>query len=300
MNRTVNLTLAASALATALAGCASTPTTPVALEQARQAYQLTKSDPDVPKYAPTELNKAGQSLGKAEQLWTRGADREDVHHQAYLAKQQARIAAETAAARSARAQIEQAELQRTSAVAQSRQLEAQAQQRNAEAERAAAEQRAEVARQQAAQEQAKASQEIERLEAQLEDMKAKQTSRGWVLTLGSDVLFDVGQAVLKPGAYRSIEQIAEFMQSNPERSVVIEGYTDDTGSDTLNLALSQRRADAVRQALIGRNIDPSRIRTQAFGEAYPVASNDTSAGRQLNRRVELVIPNAGNLRAAAR
>jgi outer membrane protein OmpA-like peptidoglycan-associated protein len=306
MNPSEKLGIAASALAVALAGCASTPTLPVALEQARNEYQLVKSNPDVPKYAPTELNQAGQTLGRAEQMWTRGADREDVQHQAYLAQQQARIAAETATARSARAEIEQAELQRKTTVAESRRLQALAQQRdaeaarrNAEAERLAAEQRAEAARQQAVQQQATAAQEIKRLESQLEEMKAEQTSRGWVLTLGSDVLFDVGQSVLKPGAYRSIDQIAQFMQANPDRSVVIEGYTDSTGSETLNLDLSQRRADAVKQALVARNIDPNRIRTHAFGEANPVASNDTAAGRQLNRRVELIIPNA-DMRAAAR
>lgn len=296
--RKLNMTLAAT-VAAVLTGCAGTPSEPpTALVQARSAFQAAKSNPHVPRFAPSELNQAGRSLDEAERLWTRGGDAEIVAHQAYLAKQRARIAAETAAARAARTEIEQADIERKNVIAQSRtqqaltqQQHAQAAAQTAEAERLAAERRAEEARQQAMQEQQRAVQQIKQLERQLEDLKAEQTNRGWVLTLGGDVLFDVGEAVLKPGAYRSIEQIGQFLQANPKRSIVIAGYTDSTGSEQLNLDLSQRRAQAVKQALVARNIDANRIQVQAYGEAYPVASNDTTAGRQLNRRVEVVIEN---------
>lgn len=300
--RTFKRNIAAVAVTAILGACASTPSTPpTALEQARSAYLAAKNNQHVPRFAPEELNKAGRSLDEAERLWTRGEDADDVAHQAYLAKQQARIAAETAAARAARSEIEQADLERKNVVARARSEELAEQQQQAQAAARSAQAQAEEARQQAMQQQQRSAQEIKRLESQLESLKAEQTNQGWVLTLGGDVLFDVGQAVLKPGAYRSIEQIAQFLQANPERSIVVSGYTDNTGSEQLNLDLSQRRAEAVKQALVARNIDPNRIRVQAFGEAYPVAGNETAAGRQLNRRVEVMIPNLPNepRRAAA-
>jgi outer membrane protein OmpA-like peptidoglycan-associated protein len=290
--RMLQLNVAAAAVAAALAGCASTPSEPpTALEQARSAFQAAKSNPHVPRFAPNELNQAGQRLDQVERLWTRGEDAEMVAHEAYIAKQQARIASEIAAARAAHIEIEQADTERKNVIAQSRAQQAQSAAQTSEAERLAAERRAEQVRQQAALEQQRSEQQIKQLESQLKDLKAEQTNRGWVLTLGSDVLFDVGKSVLLPGAYRSIEQVGQFLQANPDRSITIAGYTDSTGSEQLNLDLSRRRAEAVKQALVARNIDPSRIRVQAYGEANPVATNDTSAGRQLNRRVEVVIEN---------
>lgn len=113
-----------------------------------------------------------------------------------------------------------------------------------------------------------------------------------MLTLG-DVLFDSGQAELKAGAFSTIDRLATFMRENPERTLVVEGYTDSVGSDAYNLSLSQRRADAVRAALLARGIDGSRITKSGMGKANPVAGNDTAAGRQRNRRVEIVISSTG-------
>jgi outer membrane protein OmpA-like peptidoglycan-associated protein len=320
MKRAPMLRIAAVSVALAFGGCASTPPTPDSLTQAREAFEGARNNPHVPRFAGTELNQAGQALDRVEQLWTGGGDTQVIDHQAYLAKQQARIASETAATRAARAEIEQADLERKSVIAQSRAVQARAEQQDAESARKSAEldratalaqaeasrnqalqekQRAEALKKEALQErqqaealQDKAKQNIQQLESRLQELEAKQTSRGWVLTLGSDVLFDVGQAVVKPGAYRSLERIATFLQAHPDQSIVIEGYTDSTGSEQLNLDLSRRRAEAVVQALAARNIESSRIQTRAFGQAFPVASNDTAAGRQLNRRVELVFPNA--------
>jgi outer membrane protein OmpA-like peptidoglycan-associated protein len=123
-----------------------------------------------------------------------------------------------------------------------------------------------------------------------EELQAAQTSRGIVLTLG-DVLFDVGQSQLKPGALRPIEQIAAFLNENPERRVQVEGFTDSQGTDEFNQRLSQARADAVAQAIIQRGIDAQRIRAQGYGEGFPKASNDSAGSRQLNRRVEIVVSN---------
>ncbi len=104
-------------------------------------------------------------------------------------------------------------------------------------------------------------------------MQASQTERGLVLTL-NDVLFDTGRSELKPGSQRSLEQIAAFLNEHPERSVQIEGFTDNQGPDDYNLELSQRRADAVAMAIIKRGIDAQRVRALGYGEEFPVASNN--------------------------
>jgi outer membrane protein OmpA-like peptidoglycan-associated protein len=140
----------------------------------------------------------------------------------------------------------------------------------------------------AVQQRNEASQEAANLQAELQKLKATQTNRGIVLTLG-DVLFDSGRSELNPGAATKMDQLAEFLKEHPDRRVEIDGYTDSVGPDAYNEQLSQRRADAVKAALVSRGIDPSRVNTQGYGKAYPVASNSDSGGRQLNRRVEVVI-----------
>jgi outer membrane protein OmpA-like peptidoglycan-associated protein len=122
----------------------------------------------------------------------------------------------------------------------------------------------------------------------LQDLQAKQTDRGMVLTLG-DVLFETGRADLRSGADRTVSQLASFMQQNPDRTVEITGFTDSTGSVEFNQELSERRAEAVRQALTRYGISPQRVVTRGLGPALPVASNNTAGGRQQNRRVEITI-----------
>lgn len=126
------------------------------------------------------------------------------------------------------------------------------------------------------------------LEAQLKELEAKKTDRGMVVTLG-DVLFDTNRAELKPGGMRSIQKLADFFKQYPERSVVVEGFTDSTGNPGMNQELSNSRAAAVRTALLNLGVPNERVSARGYGEAYPVASNDHAAGRQLNRRVEIVV-----------
>jgi len=101
-------------------------------------------------------------------------------------------------------------------------------------------------------------------------------------------LFDTGQATLKPGANLVLDRLASFMSQNPQTKVRIEGHTDSTGSADFNQALSQRRADAVAIALENRGLSADRVRAIGRGEDFPVASNSSAAGRQQNRRVEIV------------
>ena len=124
----------------------------------------------------------------------------------------------------------------------------------------------------------------------LQAMKAKQTDRGQVVTFG-DVLFDTGKADLKYGSQRQFQQLADFLNDNPERKVRVEGFTDDVGSEGTNQRLSERRAASVARALTKLGVDPQRIFTQGYGEEYAVADNGNAAGRQQNRRVEVIVSN---------
>jgi len=132
------------------------------------------------------------------------------------------------------------------------------------------------------------------LEQQLRELQAERTERGLVMTLG-DVLFATGSARLTTGAETRLDRLAQFMQRYPDRTLRVEGYTDSTGSSATNLRLSEERAMAVRDALAARGVNPGRIVAQGFGEAQPVASNATDAGRQQNRRVDIVISDTGSV-----
>jgi outer membrane protein OmpA-like peptidoglycan-associated protein len=105
------------------------------------------------------------------------------------------------------------------------------------------------------------------------------------------VLFDTAKAQLKSSATTHLGKLAAFLNQYPDRTVTIEGYTDSVGSEEYNLDLSQRRADSVRAFLVGQGIAANRLVTAGKGEDAPVASNDSAAGRQQNRRVEVVIAN---------
>lgn len=138
--------------------------------------------------------------------------------------------------------------------------------------------------------------EIEELGQESAELQVQQTDRGLVVTLG-DILFDVDQAQLNPGGQLQVARLADVLQQMPERNVLIEGHTDSAGSDAYNDSLSQRRADAVEDLLIIQGIEPTRVVTRGYGERFPVATNDTAAGRQQNRRVEIVILNPGDVDA---
>jgi outer membrane protein OmpA-like peptidoglycan-associated protein len=269
----------AMGLALALSACASMPQSNAALEDARAAVQTAEADPNVAKYAPLDLDRARKDLGVAEDAALHHHDA-DVAQPAYLATQNARIAQAHAAAKAddARVAAGQTERDRIMLAARTREAEnAKASAANSQAIAADALSQRDQANENAAQAQ-----------AELEALKATPTARGLVLTLG-DVMFDTGRSELKSGGMRKIEQLAQFLTEHPDRRVQIDGFTDSVGSDAYNEELSQRRADAVKAALVSRNIDPARIGTEGYGKAYPVASNSDSGGRQLNRRVEVVI-----------
>jgi len=121
-----------------------------------------------------------------------------------------------------------------------------------------------------------------------------QTERGLRLTLDS-VLFETNKASLLPEGQRKVEEFAKVIEQYGGRNVVIEGHTDNQGSEVYNQRLSEQRAKRVRQVLTKQGVNPSRLTTKGFGERKPMVTNATSTGRQQNRRVEIMILNEGQI-----
>ena len=253
---------------------------PLALEQARTSYAQAEQTPAVVANAPVPLQEANQALQRAERVWADDHDTKEVQHLASLAIQRVEIAKTTAEKKVAETQIQQATEERDRVLLEARTREAQ----RAQHEAVQATQQAQVATSQAQ----VATGQVQQLQQELAALKAQQTDRGLVLTLG-DVLFETGKAELRPGALRNLYPLVTFLQKYPKHRVLIEGHTDSVGSDASNLDLSQRRADAVRDFLLQNGANAAQITTRGYGKSSPVASNDTAVGRQQNRRVELII-----------
>ena len=287
--------VAAVAVAAALAGCASnTAMKDEQLLQASEAYRTAQSTPSVAQRASSELNAAKSTLERAQALDAKGDTWHAIAHEGYLAEQRAHLAVKAAEARAAQEMVAKANTDRQQLAADARARQAEFDRQRAEADAARAQAQQAQAAQTAQQNQtAQMNDEIEKLQSQITELKVQQTNRGWVLTLGNEMLFDSGSATLKPGGQRALDNLARFMQDHKDRNVAIEGFADSQGSEEFNQALSERRADAVKQALASKGVEPSRLETRGYGEAYPIASNDNAAGRQLNRRVEIVIPTSG-------
>ena len=126
----------------------------------------------------------------------------------------------------------------------------------------------------------------------VQQLRAERTSRGMVVTL-EDVLFEVNGAALQPGAQTELLRLADYLNRNPDRKTLIEGHTDNTGGSDYNLQLSQLRAQSVESYLVSGGVPADRIRAIGYGETRPEAPNDSATGRQQNRRVEIVILDAG-------
>ena len=264
--------LTALGIALAIAACASTPKPNEALESARTIVQAAEADPNAAKYAALDLQSAKTDLAVADAASMRH-DEAGIAQPAYMAAQSARLAQLKGAAKADDARVAAGQAERDSILLAARNNQVDSANRATDA--------AKIARDQATENSA-------RLQAEIDALKAKPTDRGLVLTLG-DVLFETGSSTLSPGAGRNLDRLVQFLTEHPDRLVQIDGFTDSIGSDAFNQDLSQRRADAVRFALLSRGISSARVATQGYGKSYPVASNSESSGRQLNRRVEVVI-----------
>jgi outer membrane protein OmpA-like peptidoglycan-associated protein len=277
-----NLILSA-ALAALLLACASAPQRNESVEEARTEVQKLSQQPLAQQAASTDIEAARSSLQQADTALQQRKSPDEVNHLAYLALRHAQAGQARVAAAAARQEVAQAEQERNRVVLQTRERETQ----RARSEAETAKSQAETAKNEA---QAVQSQ-LESARQQLQDLQAKQTERGMVVTLG-DVLFDTGRATLKPGAERALERLAQFLRTNPGTRIIVEGHTDSVGSEAYNEELSQRRAQAVTEALRARGVPADQYQAKGLGKAYPVASNETPAGRQQNRRVEIVFSDA--------
>jgi outer membrane protein OmpA-like peptidoglycan-associated protein len=262
------------------------PADNAALDKARQRVQSAQADAQVAALAPEELKRAIDSLGTAERAWTERVAPATVDHLSYMTVQRVVIAQETAMNRASQAVTagagaERDKLrlaQRTNEADAARQQLATAEQNNTRktAELAAADANA-----------ARAQARNNDLEMQLKELNARKTDRGMVVTLG-DVLFNTGQARLMPEGESHMARVAAVFKGNPQRRASIEGYTDSVGAAGANVELSQRRAEAVMAALVNQGVAADHLSTRAHGERNPAADNATLAGRQMNRRVEIV------------
>lgn len=283
-NRIFPVLIMAAAVMTA---CSSMPNQNVLLDEARNDYMAAQNNPNVVQLAAPELTAAGVALDQANAAFTERKDDETVNKLAYLAKQKIATTQEIAKRKAAEQAIANAGKERDQLRLEQRTAEAdkaKVQTGIAQSQAANAQAQTVEAQRKTAEAEAYASQ----LEAMLVDLSARKTERGMMVTL-SDVLFNVDRAELKPEGMRSVQKLADFMKQYPKRTVLIEGYTDSTGSAAHNMDLSNRRAEAVRVSLESLGISRDRIATHGYGEAYPVAGNDTSANRQVNRRVEIIL-----------
>lgn len=291
-------------IAALVGACSSVPRSTSLLEQTRSDYLAAQNNPKVARYAPLEMKQAGEALQQANAASSDRDNAEKIDKLAYLAKQKIALTQEVAKQKSAEAEVvgagkerDQIRLdQRTNEANQAKigaeqaKLGAQV----AQAEAAEAQRKTQLAQGEAAEAQRKTQEAQVRaaqLEAQLADLAAKKTERGMVITLG-DVLFGTGLARLNPDGMRTAQKLADVLQQNPQRTVLVEGFTDSTGAADHNQELSERRATAVRSALQELGVARERVAIRGYGEANPVAANDTARNRQLNRRVEIILSDA--------
>ncbi len=265
-------------LAALLGACASAPLRNDQLEQARTEVQALSAEPLAQSAASNDLDQARTSLNQADAAVQERHPPEEVNQLAYLALRHAQAGEARVAEARARQEVARGQQDRDHILLEARERETQ----NAKAQAAAAQSDAAAAQSDAA----ATHSDLASARQELADL-AKQTDRGMVMTL-SDVLFDTGRATLKPGANRDLDRLAVALKHNPNMRVMIEGHTDSVGGDDYNQALSERRAEAVADALRLREVPGNRYEVRGLGKAYPIASNETQAGRQQNRRVEIV------------
>lgn len=257
--------------------CACSSGVPRNLADARTAYQRAAQGPAA-QLTPAQLHVAQTALMVAEKTYSDEGNSQNADDRAYVAKRKAELA-------EVQAQIVAANLQADLAA---RQVDA-----NRERQRVAAQSALENARLQLASEQARRQEAERRVSEALKQVQSasiKEESRGTVITLSGEVLFNSGKYELRPTARARLDQVAAALkQSDPSARFSVEGYTDSRGSAELNQQLSNHRANVVRDYLIAHGVPEDRILARGLGPSNPVADNDTAEGRANNRRVEIVV-----------
>jgi len=266
-------TLVATTVASVLlAACAVAPLKPGGAAEVRNKLTQLQSDPNLTNRAPLAIKEADAAVRAAEQPQT---DKELGAHLVYMADRKVEIAraqADTSLAEDQRAALS---AQREKARLDARTHEADVAKGKVGAAQLAA---------------ANSEQQNAELQRQIDELHAQPTDRGLVVTLG-DVLFASGKADVMSGAAGNLNRLAAFLNKYPDRTVVIEGYTDNVGSEQYNQGLSERRAESVKSYLAGQGVGLLRLSASGKGESGAVADNSSATGRQQNRRVEVVISN---------
>ena len=250
--------------------CASRSITSPLLEQSKEAYEKSKDDAALNTYATASMFQAKKLYALSKNAKTL----EEAEHFAYLLRKELLVAKESTQEQKLSQKLQHLREEKTKVLLSQKENEIQK-----------AKEEARLAKEEAT--------NLAQKYQELQELNAKMTHRGLVLTLG-DVLFDVGQSTLTQGAGRALDKLVNFLSENPQRMVLIEGHTDNVGSTTYNIDLSLRRAEAVTAALVEKGIENERIVTKGYGEAYPIADNNTALGKQQNRRVEIVVLNEGD------
>lgn len=244
-------------------GCSTIPARPAELEQARTTFAQAQQDPQVATNAPVALREAEEAMRRAEQAWEKDKNLREVRNLAAVAQRRVEVARAAADKKMAEDEIEQLRSERERVLLEARTREAERMQR--EADVGFQQVRLVTSRER------QLEQDLAALRAQV-----RETERGLVLTLG-DAVFGTNQATLLPGARQRLQPLVTFLRERPEQFVSIEGYTDGTGPESVNLGLAQRRAEAVRSFLIQNGLEATRISARGYGQASP------------DRRVEVVM-----------
>jgi outer membrane protein OmpA-like peptidoglycan-associated protein len=292
----VNLvqTLIATAVASVLlAACTVAPVKADGATQAREKLTRLQSNPDLAAWAPVAIREADSAVRAAEQPQL---DKEQGAYLVYMADRKVEIARTQAETGLAESQGATLSAQCETAWPDAATREADAAEGQVMTVRAGGAQQ-KVAAGQARHESyaayvmaASSDQQIAKLQRQIDALQAKTAGRDLALTVG-DVLFANGRADLKSGATGNLNRLAAFLDKYPDRDVVIEGYTDNVGSEDYNQRLSERRADSVKSYLVRQGIGILRLSASGKGESRAVGDNNSATGRQRNRRVEVVISN---------
>lgn len=258
-----------------MTSCATTDESPQGAMEARNKLTALEENSALAELARAEVRDADAAVSVAEKPLAT-SDAELGRHRVFMADHKVDIAVAKATTRSLESQREKLGDERDAARLQARTNEVDRARSDATEARSS---------------QAASAAEAAELQRQVNELEAEATDRGLVLTLG-DVLFATGSADMQKGANVNLDKLVSFLNQYPDRRVLIEGHTDNVGSGQFNQDLSQRRADSVRHYLMQQNIAPQRMTAAGIGQDRPVSTNDTSTGRQQNRRVEIVIEHA--------
>ena len=235
------------------------------LDSAITELNKTKSEPEINNVASVTLFEAEEQLNLAKTA-LEANDITAADHHIYIAKRKQQIAQELLLKHQQEQELKNLKVQQSEMIAHARR----------------------TAMQRASNQSRQAEARIKQLEQALGEYKAEETSRGTILVI-NDLLFASGGTNLQAESKRRLEPLVQYLTGNSKREIIIEGHTDSVGEAETNKRLSLLRANAVKEFLILRGIQPNRIETRGFGAEVPVATNTTNAGRSLNRRVEIVI-----------